>query len=489
MKGVGMRILSIAAEVAPFSKSGGLGDVGAALPRALAARGHHVVTVSPAYRGAADAQGHWSLRGEYWFWLFGQQHQARYLVWEESDRLAHVLIENPMFDRGGLYHDHQGVFGDNQVRYALMSRAALEVPRVVSLWGAPWGDVDILHAHDWHAALTPLFHKALYKPMGLYPGARSVLTIHNAAHQGVFSMETLGGLDLSPRHADTVAFGGALNSLKAGVQCADMVTAVSPTFAAELQTADGGFGLDEIFRQAQSAGRLRGILNGIDVEAWDPDRDPHLTSTFSAERLQGKAESKAALQAEFGLPQRADVPLFGLVSRLDWQKGIDILLAASQMILQRDVQFVLLGLGDPALHEGLRHVQRAWPERFGLRLAKDFPLAHRIFAGADFSVIPSLFEPCGLTQMYGMRYGAVPVVRATGGLRDSVHPWDPHSGHGTGWLFRDYDPVALAEVIGWAAHTYHEYPDAYRRVQANAMAVDWSWDRAAQAFESLYEGL
>ncbi len=485
-----MKILFVAAEVAPFSKTGGLGDVCGALPAALAARGHQVVTVSPCYGGARVAGRSWEERGGFWFWLFGAHHEVRFIVSEEGPGLAHVLLANPMYDRGGIYGDDSGVFGDNQLRYALMARASLEVARAAPLWqGAPLGEPDIVHAHDWQGALVPLYLNALYKPIGLFQSTRSVLTLHNAAHQGLFAPSTLGGLDLSGRHAATLQHDGALNTLKGGIVSADRVTAVSPTFAQELMTPSGGFGLDGVLRDKRDAGQLIGILNGIDDREWDPSSDPELLHPFDAADLSGKARSKEALQLELGLPRRADVPLFGIVSRLDWQKGVELLLAGSPSIFAQDLQFIVLGLGDPKLHEGLLALQRSWPDKIRVRLAKDFSLSHRVFAGSDFIVVPSLFEPCGLTQLYAMRYGAAPVVRAVGGLRDSVQPWDPSSQAGTGWTFDDFTPGALAETIGWAAHTWHTYPEAFARIQQNGMAIDWSWASAAKTFEDLYDGI
>jgi starch synthase len=484
-----MKILFVSSEVAPFSKTGGLGDVCAALPRALADAGHTVATVSPAYAGAADTGLDWEVCGRFWYWLWCTHHEVRYLACRVSENLTHILLYNPSFERPGVYGDMSGVYGDNQLRYALLSRASIDVARFVELDGEPWGDFDIIHGHDWQGSLAPVYLNALHKPLGLSPGTRTLLTVHNAAHQGLFDMDTLGMLDLSERHAQTVAFGGALNTLKAGLVAADAVTTVSPTYAQELQTGAGGFGLDPVFRARQAAGQMHGILNGIDTEAWDPSTDPRLPAHFTADELAGKAECKRSLQETLGLPTRAEVPLIGVVSRLDWQKGIDVLLAASPDILNGDVQFVALGTGDPALEQGLRGLTQAYPDKARAITRFDETVAARIYAAADIFIVPSLFEPCGLTQMYAMRYGAIPVVRATGGLKDSVVPWDPASPRGTGWTYERHTPYDLATAVGWAVHTYRAYPVAWAHVRQNGMTRDWSWAHAAGQYLSVYQSL
>ena len=486
-----MKILFVSSEVAPFSKTGGLGDVCGALPRALADADHTVVTVSPAYLGSTDKGPVFEQRAQFWYWLFGAHHELRYLVHEESEQLAHVLIYNPSFERPGIYGDASGVYGDNQLRYALLSRGAVDVGRLVPFklgGGLPLGDFDVVHGHDWQGALAPVYLNALHKPMGLTPGTRSVLTIHNAAHQGLFEPASLGELDLSERHRATMMFGASLNTLKGGLVAADAVTTVSPTYAAELQ-GSGGFGLDSVFRARAATGGLHGILNGIDTDEWDPRTDARLPAFYGPDELQGTAECKRALQNELGLPARAEVPLIGVISRLDWQKGIDVLLAASPQLLAGDVQFVALGTGDPALERGLAGLQHTYGDKARAILRFDGALAARIYAAADLFLVPSLFEPCGLTQMYAMRYGAVPVVRSTGGLRDSVAPWNPATPTGTGWLYDSHHPGALAEAVGWALHTWFEFPVAFARIRENGMRRDWSWRRAAAQYLELYTAL
>lgn len=480
-----MNVLSIASEQAPYAQTGGLADVAAALPAALAERGHRVVTVTPSYARPADALA-WDTGVRRRFWLFGGWQEVGYRCHRVNERLAQVLVSSPVFERPGIYGDSAGPYGDNLMRYALLCRAALEVPRAVSaLADGPeglLGEDVVVHAHDWHAALAPVYLRAHYHPVGLYHTARTVLTLHNAAHQGRYSGDVFGGLDLSQRHWETVAWGDTVCALKAGIVSADAVTAVSPTFAQDLRTPEGGFGLDPFLRRTG----VTGILNGIDVGLWDPATDPHTAAPYSAQDLAGKALCKAALQEELGLPVRPEVPLYAMVARLDFQKGVDAVLKLAPWLSDQDLQLVVLGSGSAALERGLRAMQAGAPRRVRVVTTFDVPLSHRIYAGADFLLVPSLFEPCGLTQLYAMRYGAVPVVRSTGGLRDSVPSWNPATGEGCGWTYGP--PEELGTAVYWSFRTWWDHPGAYRRVQANGMGRDWSWSRAAEAMERVYAG-
>lgn len=480
-----MNILSVSAEQAPYSQTGGLADVAAALPAALAGRGHRVVTVSPSYGRAADALA-WDTGVRLRFWLFGQWHEVGLSCRRVSPNLAHVLVNHLSYRRGGIYGDSAGPYEDNLMRYALLCRAALEVPRVVNaLADGPEGRLGedfVLHAHDWHAALAAVYLRAHYHPVGLYAGARAVLTLHNAAHQGRYEGGLFSGLDLAPRHWETLAWGDTLCALKAGIVSADRVTAVSPTFAQDLRTPEGGFGLDPFLRRV----RLQGILNGIDTALWDPAQDPHTAAPFGAEDLAGKARCKAALQAELGLPVRPEVPLYGLVARLDFQKGVDSLLRIGPWLAEQDLQLVVLGSGASSLERGLKALQAQAPQRVRALTTFDVPLSHRIYAAADFLLVPSLFEPCGLTQLYAMRYGALPVVRATGGLKDSVQPWSPATGEGVGWTYGP--PEELGTALYWSFRTWWDHPEAIARLRHNAMTRDWSWARAAGEYEGVMEG-
>ena len=485
-----MNVLSVSAEVAPWSKTGGLADVASALPVALAARGHRVLGVAPAH---ANPEGAWDTGVRLTFRLWGHEHTVGLLHLE--DRGCHrVFVDHPSLRRAGVYGDEHGSYGDNLFRFALMSRAAIEAARQVPMPGAPGGDGPLLMgdaahdgtglalmAHDWHAALSIIYLRARYQEHGVLGRAGAVCVIHNLAHQGVYSRLELAGLDLEPHWSGTLDMGLRLNLLKAGIVAADRVVTVSPTYADEIQGAEHGCGLDGVLRQVD----LTGILNGVDAADWDPRTDKHLPAHFDATDLAGKAEVKAALQAELGLEVRADVPLLGFVGRLDHQKGVDLLLDAAPSLLRAGGQLALLGSGSTALEDGFRVLATAFQGKVGAHIGFDNSLAHRIFAGSDIVLMPSRFEPCGLNQLYALGYGTVPVVRGTGGLRDTVQPFEPLHDTGTGWVF--YEPTAhdLAEAARWAMVTWRDHPATFRRIQQRGMAADFGWQRSAERYEQL----
>ncbi len=474
-----MNVVVVAAEVAPWSKTGGLGDVCGALPRALAARGHRVITVAPRYKEYPDAVDTGvSLR----IFLFGHLHEARCFL-AVRDGVHHVFIDHPSYRRPGIYGDASGTYGDNLFRFALLSRAAIEVPaRVLLSDGAPMGEDVVFHVNDWHASLVPLYLESLYRPAGRFPGAGTVLGLHNVGHHGTFSAEQFDGLDVPPRWWPALDYSGNINSLKTGITLARKLVAVSPTYAREI-TSGLGFGLDGLL--AARGADLSGVLNGVD-DAWDPATDRHLAATYTADDLTGKATCKAALQRELGLPARPDVPLFGLIARLDHQKGVDLVAQAAPWLLAHDVQLVMLGSGASQLEAFFRESEHRWPNKARGWVGFNEGLAHRIEAGADMFLMPSRFEPCGLNQMYSMRYGTIPIVHATGGLADTVETFDPQNDRGTGWAFRRYDVEAFVEAIGWAMLTFRSYPQAWKGLQRRGMTRDWSWGRAAAEYERVY---
>lgn len=476
-----MRIVFASAEVGPWSKTGGLGEVCGALPRALAGRGHRVMTVAPRYRAYPDA---WDTGVEAPIHLFGATHVVRWFH-AERDGCHHLFVDHPSFLRPGIYGDAHGPYGDNLFRFALLSRAAIEAAARVPLDDEPFGEDVVFHANDWHTGLLPVYLDALYRPAGRFLRARTVLGLHNAGHHGSHDGAQFAGLDLAPRWWPVVDFGGRVNPLKAGVVTADRLVAVSPTYAREV-CGELGFGLGPLFEARGAA--LTGILNGVDP-SWNPATDPHLAAPFDADDLSGKATCKAALQRELGLPVRPGVPLLGLVSRLDHQKGVDLLQAITPWLLAQDVQLVLLGSGDPRLEAWFREVERVWPEKARGWVGFSEPLAHRIEAGADIFLMPSRFEPCGLNQLYSLRYGTVPVVHATGGLADTVETFDPQHDRGTGWAFRPFTAEAFREAVGWALYTWRHHPEAWRGLQARGMARDVTWEGAAAAYEALYATL
>jgi starch synthase len=474
-----MEILFVSSEVAPWSMTGGLGDVGGSLPRALAARGHQVTVVSARY-GSIDARAKGFERRDGVLRVRGEEA----ILWTRPGPPEVHLVEHERYfgSRSGLYGDGGGRdYGDNAERFAFLTRAALAVPAALGR------RARIVHANDWQTALAPylLRHEHVNDP-GL-AGARTVFTIHNLAYQGVFPKQVVPflGLPWDVFRFEAMEFHDQLNFMKAGLTFADALTTVSPTYGKEILGPEAGNGLDPVLRHRRAD--LHGILNGIDVTEWDPARDRHLAAHYSSRDLAGKAACKAALQRELSLPVRPDVPLLGMVSRLAEQKGIDLLAAVLPDLAVRDVQLALLGSGSREHEDAFRRAAAARPDRLAVRIGFDEALAHRIEAGADAFLMPSRYEPCGLNQMYSLRYGTLPVVRAVGGLEDTVEDFDGWQ-RGTGFKFKDYTPQAFLLAVRRALDTYRDRR-TWQALVLRGMAQDFSWDRSARSYEALYRSL
>jgi starch synthase len=474
-----MELLFLASEVAPLSKTGGLGDVLGALPAALAAAGDAVSVVCPRY-GFIDAARHGFTPRERAVRVRGEATT----VWSRTQgRLTTYLVEHERFfgSRRGLYAEHGHEYGDNAERFAYLCRAGLEVP------GAFGHRPAVLHLNDWQTALAAWLLRAEHASNPALARTRSVFTIHNLAYQGSFSKELLPALGLPWelfRH-DAIEFHDRINLMKAGLVFADAVTTVSPTYAREITTPAGGEGLDGVLRTR--GGTLFGILNGIDSIEWDPASDPHLPAHFDAQRLPGKAACKKALQEELELPVRSDLPLLAVVSRLADQKGIDLLLAALPDLLRRDLQLAVLGSGRRDWEEALQNAARHHRDRLAVRIGFDEGLAHRIEAGADLFLMPSRFEPCGLNQLYSLRYGTVPVARSVGGLADTIEDFDGWR-RGTGFLFKDYDHRAMLTSVRRALELFRD-KRAWHAMMKRGMSIDHSWARSAERYRELYRRL
>jgi starch synthase len=472
-----MEILFVASEVAPWSKTGGLGDVAGALPRALAARGHAIAVVTPRY-GTIDPRAAGLVRKDAALRVRGEATA----VWVRKGAPTVYFVENERLfgSRRGLYGEGGHDYGDNAERFTFLARAALALPAAVRL------RPRVIHANDWQAGLVPFLLRHEHAQDPAVAGARTVFTIHNL-YQGVFPKEVVPhlGLPWDVFHHEAMEFYDQISFMKAALTFADALTTVSPTYAREILTPEGGAGLDPLLRQRRAD--LHGILNGIDVSEWDPTADPHLPAHYSARALGGKARCKAALQRELGLPVRADVPLVAMVSRLAHQKGVDLLVDALSDLLARDVQLAVLGSGARAYEEALVRAAHDRPDRMAARIGFDEGLAHRMEAGADAFLMPSRFEPCGLNQMYSLRYGTVPIVRAVGGLEDTVEDYDGWN-RGTGFKFRDYTPSALLLAARRALEAYRDRR-AWRGLVARGMAQDFSWNRSAASYEALYRTL
>lgn len=475
-----MDIVWAAAEMAPFSKTGGLGDVARALPTALAARDHRVLAVSPRYK---PAEGEQRSGIQAIVHLYGRDHLVEYYV-VDRDGVRWVLVDHPCYRRPGIYGDDSGPYPDNLFRYALFTRAVIEAARwVPSLKGA-LGDDVVFHANDWHTGLLPVYLKALYQPVGVLRNATTVLGLHNLGHQGMHRRDRFDGLELPGRWWPSCDMHGYLNPLKAGIVSAEALVAVSPTYSRQIQQ-DQGFGLEEVLRSRHSD--LVGILNGIGDE-WNPATDPHLPAHFDVDDLSGKAACKAALQQALGLPVR-DVPMLAMISRLDHQKGVDLVETIAPWLLAKDVQLVMLGSGSSQYEAFFRASERRWPRKARGWVGFNEALAHQIEAAADIFLMPSRFEPCGLNQLYSMRYGTVPVVHRTGGLADTVIDAAPGKTDATGWSFAPHRAEAFAQAIGYALLTLRRYPEAWTRIRANGMRRDASWDRSARLYEAVYRAV
>jgi starch synthase len=475
-----LKVLFVASEVDPFRKTGGLADVAGALPKALKRRGIDVRVVMPLYQGIR-----WNeldrLDGTVPvpMWWGTARTAVRLGKLPGSEVPIYFLEYNRYYDRPYLYGPPGDAYPDNLERFTFLSRAALEVSKALGF--IP----DVVHANDWQTALCPVYLNTVEWAKPLH-GSATVFTIHNLAYQGNFEGGAMFITGLGREHYNPGEFEhfGDLNLMKAAIAHSTMLSTVSPTYAREIQTPAFGFGLDGVL--AARASDLRGILNGIDVEEWNPAKDPHLPVRFDARRLGGKAKDKAALQKEMGLPERPEVPLYGVVGRLTPQKGFDVLAHALERLLSWDLQMVLLGSGDPDAERFFAAASAAHPT-FRATIGFDNALAHRIEAGCDFFIMPSRFEPCGLNQMYSLRYGTLPIVRATGGLVDTVQNYDEASGGGTGFMFQDLNTGALTDTIGWSLSTYYQRAKHVTAMRKRAMAQDFSWERAAAEYESLYK--
>jgi starch synthase len=479
------RICMISSEVAPLAKTGGLADVVGALAKYLHGVGHDVRVFMPLYSAidrarfatrAVDALQNLPLSVG--------PHSYRYSVVEArlpGTTAPVFLIDCPvLYARNALYTWD----ADEHLRFLALTRAALECCQHMDF------SPQILHCNDWHAAFGPLFLKTLYGWDRLFESTRSVLTIHNIGYQGVFSASAVGDLQLGGGsyllHQDDLR-AGFINPLKHGIMYADAITTVSPTYAREITTAEYGMGLEHVLQARGDA--VLGILNGVDYDEWDPRTDPYLPRHYDPAHLGIKAELKGELLARLALTSNGRVPLAGLVSRLVAQKGIDLLAQAlPQVLATRELACVVLGSGEASYESAVADLQQRFPGRVAFRRGYDEELAHWIEAGSDLFVMPSRYEPCGLNQMYSLRYGTVPLVRRTGGLADSVALYDPASGRGTGVLFGPATGQALADALHTTLDLYAQ-PAHWRRMARNGMAQDFSWARQGAHYGALYERL
>ncbi len=462
-----MKVAIVSPEVAPFSKTGGLADVAGSLGRFLGALGAEAMTVSPLYRSAA------AMVVERLPLRLRVPLGARTADCAVARSGPHYFIEcDEFFGRDGLYGTPDGDYPDNPARFILFSRAALEL--LIEL-GAP----DVIHSHDWQGGLIPAYLKTVYSTR--FPGTAAVFTVHNLAYQGNFPPDVMALTGMDVRHFNwrELEFYGRVSFLKAGLVFADLVTTVSPSYAREIITEELGCGLHGVLRERGRA--FSGILNGVDYSEWNPETDPLIAANYSADSLEGLARCKAALQERCGLPVRPRIPLAGVMGRLAEQKGIGLLLQAAEGLVGQGLQVVILGSGERRLQEAVLGLASRYPGRFSASVSFDGRFAHQIEAGCDLLLVPSLYEPCGLSHIQGLRYGTVPVVRATGGLADTVEDGI------TGFAFREYAAEAFLSAVRRALAAYGE-PAGWRRIVRAGMALDFGWEASARRYLEAYEG-
>ncbi len=480
-----LNILLAASEVVPFAKSGGLADVAGALPKALHALGHDVRVVMPRYYIVdREKYGLRKLDGVLGIPMgsMGDRWAAVYEGRLPGSEVPVYFIEHDaMFGRKGLYDDEHGyAYIDNDNRFILFSRAVMELAKMLDF------RPDILHANDWHTGTLPLLLNSAYVFDPFFDATASVMTIHNMQHQGRYYRGAVDVMGISWNHFNHYELEdhGGVNMLKGGIVHADAVTTVSGRYAQEIQTPEFGWGLHDVVRA--HAGKLHGIVNGVDYDEWNPAADPLIPAAFDTEDMAGKSVCKRELQRQFGLAERDDVALIGLVGRLAEQKGIGLIAGAVGRLMQMDIQIVLLGTGEKWAEHFFGDLVRHYPGRFACHIGYDNTVAHRIEAGSDFFLMPSLFEPCGLNQIYSLRYGTLPIVRATGGLDDTIENYDPASGRGTGFKCYDATVDALVGTVAWAVDTWYGNPEAIAAMRREAMTQCFSWEASASAYVDVY---
>ncbi len=478
-----MKVLYVTSEMVPLASTGGLGDVSGSLPGALRRLGHDVRVIMPLYKTIKESYAsqlqfvRWSIIRLGWRTMYSGLFQM------EVNGVPLYLIDNDFyFGHDSLYID----YSFDIERFSFFQRAVLEA------LGEPMDFFpDLLHLNDWQSGMIPVLLESHYQKNGYFTDLRTLLTIHNLKHQGIHGRENVMDLfDLSDDYMteDKVLKDGSPNFLKAGIVFANRVSTVSPTYAKEITTAYFGEGLDQLL--LSFGWKLTGILNGIDTELYDPETDPELVSSYSLKSwMKGKAACKKALQQECHLPKEPKIPLLSMVTRLDSQKGLDLLLHILDELLEEDVQFVLLGTGDPAYEKALSEIESRHPGKMRALITYDRLLSRRIYAGSDLFLMPSLFEPCGLSQMIAMRYGTLPLVRQTGGLADTVEAYNKYEKTGTGFGFLNINAHELLYTAKEAVELYREDREAWSNMVQQAMSGDYSWTRSAKTYETLYEAI
>lgn len=479
------KVLFLAPEVAPFAKTGGLADVAGSLPDALRRQGVDASICLPLYRSVKEGGTKLTRILTGLEVPFGDGTLACSIHAGETSQgtTVYFVEREDLYDRPNLYQTPTGDYYDNFERFAFFSRAALHFVRDAGL------QPDVIHCHDWQTGLVPAYLKTLFRGDPFFLNTATVFTIHNIGYQGIFPPEKLplSGIPSSELSPEGLEYWGRISLLKAGIVYADVITTVSPRYSKEIQTPELGLGMEGILRKRSDA--LHGILNGADYRHWDPVSDPFLPFHYSLEDMGGKGQNKERLISEMGLDDSmSSKPLLCFISRLSAQKGCDLLLEVGKRVVGEDAGIVVLGAGEEHYEKAMAELAKTHPGRIALRLGFDEGLAHRILAGSDILLVPSRYEPCGLTQMYGLRYGTIPVVRATGGLSDTIRQFDPATGQGNGFRFEPYEPEAFFSAVQRALTLYRRVR-IWKQLVLGGMREDFSWDRSARSYLEIYEGL
>jgi len=484
-----LNVLLASSEVAPFARTGGLGDVCGSLPSAVAKTGHPTTVIMPGYRQALECGACIETTNVVFDIPIGGKIVLGRLLRStlpDSDTPIYFVQQSEYFDRPGLYGEGGEDYRDNCERFVFFNRAVLEAIRQLDL------KIDVIHCNDWQTGLIPIYLKTEYTEASGYEKIASLFSIHNLEYQGLFWHwdMLLTGLDWKYFNWQQMEYFGQLSLLKTGLVFADMLSTVSPTYAQEIQTYERGCGLQGLL-QHRSAD-LTGILNGVNYDVWNPDSDDHLAANYNAESWQAeKPKCKADLQQSMGLPANPNTPLIGAVGRLARQKGWDLILdVMRQWLPEVDAQWVILGSGDPYFQQELTKLAEQYPDKVAVKIDFSDSLSHQIEAGSDLFLMPSLYEPCGLNQIYSLKYGTAPIVRRTGGLADTITDATPEameSGEANGFSFLDFSSDALAETLGRACDLYRNESDAWRHLIDTAIRQDWSWDRSAEQYVELYQ--
>ena len=478
----GMNIMFVTSEAAPYAKTGGLADVCSSLPKALAKK-HKVAVVMPLY-SSIDTVKHGITELMSGCCVHMGNCEEFYSLWHASDSGVdfYFIKFDKYFNREGIYHTRGGEYGDNPYRFSFLSRASFQVAHDIDF------QPDIMHANDWQTSLVPYYLKKLWDPF--FSKTSSVLTIHNIGYQGVYGSEftEYAGIRSEDMHDMAFEAFGAVNLLKGGIAFADKITTVSPKYAEEIRGPIGSSGLHHILNHRGAD--LKGILNGIDADVWNPSTDTYLPYRYDVNLLENKAKNKGELQKRFHLTENPETALFGFIGRFADQKGVYLLQGAIESALnEMACQFVVVGSGESNYEEYFGNLPSRYPGQCGSYIGYSEEIAHLVEAGCDFFVMPSLYEPCGLNQMYSLVYGTLPVVRATGGLEDTVDNYNEQTGEGTGFKFNAISSGAFFDTIGWAVSTYYDRPEHYMAMQKRAMKKDFSWTASAKEYEALYKGL